>query len=101
LIQYHLRKLSRRAGLLQSNFDGAHLVHQKIIKAPKTASEKFAASGLYPEKAPGILSIMDMKKHLLQQYGVDCLTLHKDSFELLIEDKYLKLETGIGDLLGK
>ena len=78
------------------NFDGVHLGHQRIIAGAKEAAVKFNAPGLavmtfdphpvailHPEKAPGVLTPLRMKKHLLAEAGVDCLIVLKDSYDLL------------------
>ncbi len=78
------------------NFDGVHLGHRQIIAAGKEAAGKFDAPGvavmtfdphpvaiLHPEKAPGVLTPLRMKKHLLAEAGVDCLIVLKDSYDLL------------------
>jgi riboflavin kinase/FMN adenylyltransferase len=78
------------------NFDGVHLGHQKIIKEAQNAATRAAAKALavmtfephpaailHPERAPRILTPMPLKKRLLENLGVDCLIILKDSFELL------------------
>jgi len=77
------------------NFDGVHIGHQVILTTAKqTASQKNAelialtfephpVAILHPEKAPGVLTPLKLKTHLLAKYGVDCLIVLKDSAELL------------------
>ncbi len=78
------------------NFDGMHLGHQAIIRAAHTAAERFGTEGiavmtfdphpatiLHPEKAPGVLMPLSLKKTLLAQAGVDVLIVVMDSFDLL------------------
>lgn len=78
------------------NFDGVHLGHQAIIAGAKEAVRKYNAPGLavmtfyphpatvlHPEKAPGVLTPIELKTHLLQLQGVEHLIVLKDSFELL------------------
>ncbi|MHC4557887.1 MAG: bifunctional riboflavin kinase/FAD synthetase [Planctomycetota bacterium] len=77
------------------NFDGVHLGHQEILAAAKKAAaqkqtqlvvmtfEPHPAAVLHPEKAPGVLTPLKLKEHLLAQYGVDCLTVLKDSYRIL------------------
>jgi len=78
------------------NFDGVHLGHRAIIKAAKDAVPKYNAPGLavmtfhphpatvlHPEKAPGILTPLELKIHLLGQQGIEHLIVLKDSFDLL------------------
>ena len=87
-----------KKGLVLSigNFDGVHLGHQEVIRTAKTAAQKRGAEGiavmtfyphpvaiLHPEKAPGVLTPLPLKKVLLEKYGVDFLIVLKDSFDLL------------------
>lgn len=77
------------------NFDGVHLGHQQILAAARQAADKrqtelvvmtfepHPVAILYPEKAPGILTPLKFKSHLLAEYGVDCLVVIKDCQELL------------------
>ena len=87
--------ISKGCVLTIGNFDGVHLGHQEILsfarqKAIQRAIQLVAitfephpVAVLYPEKAPGVLTPLDLKKHLLAQNGVDCLVVLKDSSELL------------------
>lgn len=77
------------------NFDGVHLGHQEIlIAARQTAAERWAQLVvmtfephplvvLYPQKPPGILTSLALKKHLLAEFGVDCLFVLESTVELL------------------
>ena len=77
------------------NFDGVHLGHQQIIQFARQAAvergvaltvmtfEPHPVAILHPEKAPGVLTPLELKKQLLAEHGVDCLIVLKDSFELL------------------
>ena len=78
------------------NFDGVHLGHQEIIKVAKDAQQKAGIPALavltfdphpvmilHPERAPGILTPLDLKRYLLKECGVDLLIVLKDSLELL------------------
>jgi riboflavin kinase/FMN adenylyltransferase len=38
---------------------------------------------LHPEKTQGVLTLLELKKHLLAQYGVDCLVMLKGDDEFL------------------
>jgi riboflavin kinase/FMN adenylyltransferase len=77
------------------NFDGVHLGHHKILNVAKKAAKERNTSAvamtfyphpvavLYPEKAPGVLTPLEMKKLLLQDLGIDYLIVLKDNPELL------------------
>jgi len=78
------------------NFDGMHLGHQRIIKEAQKAAwltgaktlavmtfEPHPAAILHPEMAPRILTPMGIKKRLLENLGIDCLIILKDSVDLL------------------
>ena len=77
------------------NFDGVHIGHQEILAAGRRIAaqkatelavltfEPHPVAILHPEKAPGMLTPFELKKHLLAQCGVDCLIVLKDSAELL------------------
>ncbi len=90
-----LNTISKSPVLTIGNFDGVHLGHQEILSAAKQAAQKNRAECiamtfephpvaiLYPEKAPGVLTPLELKKHLIAQSGIDCLIILKDSAELL------------------
>ena len=77
------------------NFDGVHLGHKEILHIAKHTADskkvKLAAmtfephpvAVLYPERAPGVLTPIELKKHLLAQCGVDYLIILKGDSELL------------------
>ncbi len=83
------------AVLTIGNFDGVHLGHQEIlITAGKIANkrqtqlvamtfEPHPLAILHPQKAPGILTPLELKKHLLAKLRVDCLFVQKSNPELL------------------
>ena len=77
------------------NFDGVHVGHQEIIAAARKAAEKNDAeliamvfdphpvAILHPEMAPGVLTPLDIKKHLLAKCGVDRLIVLRTNRKLL------------------
>jgi len=77
------------------NFDGVHIGHREILDAAKKEAEKNNAeliamvfephpvAVLHPEMAPGVLSPLDLKKHLLATCGVDRLIVLKTNRTLL------------------
>ncbi|MHC4571902.1 MAG: bifunctional riboflavin kinase/FAD synthetase [Planctomycetota bacterium] len=77
------------------NFDGVHLGHQEILTVAKqTATQKATQlivmtfephplAVLNPQKSPGILTPLTMKKHLLAEFGVDYLLILESNPELL------------------
>jgi len=90
-----LKKIKKGCVLTIGNFDGVHIGHQEILTAAKKAAsakraelialtfEPHPVAILFPEKAPGVLTPLELKKHLLAECGVDCLIVLKDSQELL------------------
>jgi riboflavin kinase / FMN adenylyltransferase len=91
----NLKKVKDGCVLTIGNFDGVHLGHQEIIStAKKLADQKntelvlmtfepHPVTILYPEKAPGVLTPMPLKKHLLNQFGVDCMIILRSSYRIL------------------
>lgn len=81
--------------LTVGNFDGVHIGHRQILAAAGQIAagretelvvmtfEPHPAAVLHPEKAPGVLTPLELKEHLLADCGVDCLIVLRDSFELL------------------
>jgi riboflavin kinase/FMN adenylyltransferase len=77
------------------NFDGVHVGHQEILSVAKQAAETNDAeliamvfhphpvAILHPEMAPGVLTPLDIKKHLLAKYGVDRLIVLRTNHKLL------------------
>jgi riboflavin kinase/FMN adenylyltransferase len=77
------------------NFDGVHLGHQEILAVAGQAAKRndtelvvmvfhpHPVAILHPEMAPGVLTPLDIKKHLLAQYGVDRLIVLQTNHELL------------------
>ena len=91
-----LETLEKGCVLTIGNFDGFHLGHQDIIKAAKQAAGSFGqlqtavmtfdphpVAILHPEKAPGVLTPLPLKKTLLDRADVDYLNVIKDSLSLL------------------
>ncbi len=90
-----LAKVEKDCVLTIGNFDGVHLGHRHILTAAKqTAAKKrtqlvvmtfepHPLAVLYPEKAPGILTPLALKKRILAEFGVDCLFVVKSTPELL------------------
>jgi len=77
------------------NFDGVHMGHREIITAAgRIARQKEAelvamtfephpVAVLHPERAPGVLTPLRLKKHALGQCGVDALIVIRGDRELL------------------
>lgn len=78
------------------NFDGVHLGHQEILVTARKIAQRrgdvpmvvmtffpHPAGLLHPEKAPGILTPLPLKKHLLAEQGIDYLIVLRDSREFL------------------
>jgi len=89
------RKIKKGCVLTIGNFDGVHLGHQEIlIAARQTAAERrtqlvvmtfepHPLVVLHPQKTPRILTSLALKKHLLAEFGVDCLFVLESTVELL------------------
>ncbi|OHB78105.1 MAG: riboflavin biosynthesis protein RibF [Planctomycetes bacterium RBG_16_55_9] len=77
------------------NFDGVHLGHQEILTVARQASDKRQAelvtmtfephpvAILFPERAPGVLTPLELKAHLLAECGVDSMIVLKNNPDLL------------------
>jgi riboflavin kinase/FMN adenylyltransferase len=90
-----LQKIQKGCVLTIGNFDGVHLGHQEILSAAKKSAirrktellvmtfEPHPVAILYPERAPGVLTPLELKKHLLAKCDVDCLIVLEGDNELL------------------
>ena len=88
-------KIKKGSVLTIGNFDGLHVGHCQILRSAKKIAEErntdltvmtfdpHPAAILRPEQAPGILTPLEFKKHLLAREGVDCLVVLKDTYKLL------------------
>jgi len=77
------------------NFDGMHLGHQEILTRSRAIArdkgveivvmtfEPHPVAVLHPEKAPGVLTPLPMKLHLLKDYADDCIIVLEDNKALL------------------
>jgi riboflavin kinase/FMN adenylyltransferase len=77
------------------NFDGVHVGHQQNIKVARDIAtleraslavmtfEPHPVAILYPEKAPGVLTPLPLKIHLLEKCDVDYLIILRDTTSLL------------------
>ncbi|GAH43434.1 unnamed protein product, partial [marine sediment metagenome] len=90
-----LEKIEKGCVLTIGNFDGVHLGHQEILIAARQIAVERRAQlvvmtfephplvVLHPQKRPGILTSLALKKHLLAEFGVDCLFVLESTVELL------------------
>jgi len=90
-----LEKIADGCVLTIGNFDGVHVGHQTIISSSRAKARKkgcevvvmtfepHPAALLCPEKAPERLTSLELKTQLLDECGVDCLVVLRDSIELL------------------
>ncbi|MBA7568388.1 Bifunctional riboflavin kinase/FMN adenylyltransferase [subsurface metagenome] len=90
-----IEKVKKGCILTIGNFDGVHIGHREILKvARETAAQKSAelvamtfqphpAAILYPEKAPGVLTPLEVKEKLLAQFGVDKLIVVAGGLDFL------------------
>jgi riboflavin kinase/FMN adenylyltransferase len=77
------------------NFDGVHRGHQAILKSARQTAEQLRvsltvmtfdphpATVLHPDRAPGVLTPLPLKAHLLESFKVDTLIVIQDSLKLL------------------
>lgn len=90
-----LRQVLTGSVLTIGNFDGVHMGHREIVTVAKRIArekgteltamtfEPHPVAALYPERAPGVLTPLVLKKHFLGQCGVDVLVVLKGDRELL------------------
>lgn len=90
-----LGQVAKGCVLTIGNFDGVHMGHQEIVAAAARLArrkrtelvamtfEPHPVAVLYPERAPGVLTPLELKKHVLGQCGVDLLVVLKGDQELL------------------
>jgi len=77
------------------NFDGVHVGHQEILRTARRLAESndtemavmtfepHPVAVLYPEKAPGVLTPLPLKLHLLKEYADHCIIVLEDNRDLL------------------
>jgi riboflavin kinase / FMN adenylyltransferase len=77
------------------NFDGVHLGHQEIFDTARRIArdrgtemavmtfEPHPVAILHPEKAPGVLTPLPLKLHLLEEYADNCIIVLEDNRDLL------------------
>lgn len=90
-----LEKVEKGCVLTIGNFDGMHLGHQEVLVAAKKAAAERAVplvvmtlephplTVLRPEMAPGVLTPLDVKAHLLAEFGAAYLLVVESTPELL------------------
>lgn len=90
-----LNKIEKGWALTIGNFDGVHLGHQHIIQTARQTCQTAGACGvavmtfdphpatlLRPDKKLGLLTPLEMREVLLEQYGVDLLIVMRDKPEI-------------------
>ena len=77
------------------NFDGVHVGHQEILRTARRIAEDrgvemvvmtfepHPVAVLHPEEAPGVLTPLPLKLHLLQDYADNCIIVLEDNSDLL------------------
>ena len=90
-----LRQVKAGCILTIGNFDGVHVGHQEILRAARTLAgqrgvemvvmtfEPHPVAILHPEKAPGVLTPLPLKLHLLKDFAGSYVIVLEDSRDLL------------------
>lgn len=90
-----LGEIKKGCVLTIGNFDGVHIGHQEILATAKRTAEQRSAELvvmtfaphpvviLHPERAPGVLTPLELKKRLLVEYGIDYLLVLETNSELI------------------
>ncbi len=91
-----MRDMPKGWALTIGNFDGVHRGHQQILQVLRERADEKGARGvavmtfyphpaalIRPDSVPGLLTPLPMRKHLLAQYGVDCMIILSDDYDIL------------------
>lgn len=89
------RQVKEGCVLTIGNFDGVHVGHQEILRTARQIAgdrgvemvvmtfEPHPVAILHPEEAPGVLTPLPLKLHLLQEYADNCIIVLEDNRDLL------------------
>jgi riboflavin kinase/FMN adenylyltransferase len=89
------RQVKEGCVLTIGNFDGVHVGHQEILRTARRIAgdrgvemvvmtfEPHPVAILHPEEAPGVLTPLPLKLHLLQEYADNCIIVLEDNRDLL------------------
>ncbi len=89
------RQIKEGCVLTIGNFDGVHVGHQEILRTARQIAgdrgvemvvmtfEPHPVAILHPEEAPGVLTPLPLKLHLLQEYADNCIIVLEDNRDLL------------------
>ena len=89
------RQVREECILTIGNFDGVHVGHQEILRTAGRIArdrgtemavmtfEPHPVAILYPDQAPGVLTPLSLKLHLLQDYTDNCIMVLEDNRDLL------------------
>ena len=90
-----IKKVKKGCVLTVGNFDGVHIGHREILTAAKQSAaqkvvelvvmtfEPHPVAVLHPQKRPGVLTPLVLKKHLLAGFDIDYLFILESNPELL------------------